>query len=268
MDDSKKLTEQQTLDKLQFNKISPTKPILFIGDSIELMKTFPELSVDLIIDDVGYDDLEKDRAIGTTTRLTEKSGTKWYKLTSYYDTIPLYSILLKRNRHIYFWRPAINKGSLQNWNTLLDTQGVLPKSGFKLRKVIPVKKNYRGMGYSYNSQHENILYAVKGNANARQLNNLSYPDFFDVKWKHPQSLDKIHTSEKPIQAYKIMIENSTNKGEIILEPFAGSFQSAICNVKYKMGRRIIGIEIDEETALKTADYFEKVTKKKLFLKRL
>jgi len=262
------LTEQQTLDKLQFNKISPTKPILFIGDSIEIMKTFPELSVDLIIDDVGYDDLEKDRSIGTTTRLTEKSGTKWYKLTSYYDTIPLYSILLKRNRHIYFWRPAINKGSLLNWNTLLDTQGVLPKSGFKLRKVIPVMKNYRGMGYSYNSQHENILYAVKGNANARQLNNLSYPDFFDVKWKHPQSLDKIHTSEKPIQAYKIMIENSSNKGEIILEPFAGSFQSAICNVRYKMGRRIIGIEVDEETALKTANYFEKVTKKKLTVQRL
>ena len=138
------------------------------------MKSFPEFSVDLIIDDVGYDDLEKDRSIGTTTRLTEKTGTKWYKLTSYFDTIPIYSTILKRNRHIYFWRPAINKGSLQNWSTLLDPLGILPKNNFKVRKVIPVMKNYRGMGYSYNAQHENILYAIKGNA--RQLNDLNYPD--------------------------------------------------------------------------------------------
>lgn len=260
------MIEQQILDGFQLDNVSPTKPVLLIGDCIEIMKSFPELSVDLIIDDVGYDDLEKDRSIGTTTRLTEKTGTKWYKLTSYYDTIPIYSNIMKRNRHIYFWRPAINKGSLQNWSTLLDPQGILPKNNFKVRKVIPVKKNYRGMGYSYNAQHENILYAIKGNA--RQLNNLSFPDIFDVKWKHPQSLDKIHTSEKPIQAYKIMIDNSSNKGEIILEPFAGSFQSALCNIKYRMGRKVIGIEIDEENAKKTAENYERVTRKKLTVQRL
>jgi site-specific DNA-methyltransferase (adenine-specific) len=260
------LTEQLTLDKLQLNKITPTRPLLFIGDCIEIMKSFPVESVDLIIDDVGYDDLEKDRAIGTTTRLTEKSGTKWYKLTSYYDTIPIYSDILRKNRHIYFWRPAINRGSLQNWNTLLDTAGIMTKNNFRVRKVIPVIKNYRGMGYSYNAQHEMLLYAIKGNG--RQLNNLNYPDYFNVKWKNPQSSSKIHTSEKPLEAYKIMMENSSNKGEMILEPFAGSFQSALCNIKYNMGRKIIGIEIDEENAKKTAEYFEKITKKKLILHRL
>lgn len=260
------MTEQLTFDEFELTQIKPTKPVLFIGDCIKIMKSFPNETVDLIIDDVGYDDLEKDRAIGTTTRLTEKSGTKWYKLTSYNDTIPLYSDILKKDRHIYFWRPAINRGSINNWYMLLDPSGIVTKNGFKIRKVIPVLKNYRGMGYSYNARHEMLVYAIK--RNGRQLNDNTYPDFFDVKWKNPQSLDKIHTSEKPLEAYKIMIENSSNKGEILLEPFAGSFQSAICNVKYRMGRKVIGIEIDEDNAMKTAEYFEKVTNKKLIIKRM
>ena len=260
------MTDQLTLDKLQLSKVIPSRPVLFVGDCIEIMKTFPEKSFDLIIDDVGYDDLEKDRAIGTTTRLTEKSGTKWYKLTSYFETIPIYSEIIKQNRHIYLWRPAFNRGSIGNWSTLIDPRGIMANNNFKIRKIIPVLKNYRGMGYSYNARHEMLLYAIKGNA--RQLNDLMIPDYFDVKWKHPQSINKIHTSEKPIEAYKIIIENSSNKGEILLEPFAGSFQSAVCNVKYKLGRRIIGIEIDEDNAQKTAEYFQKVTKKKLIVRKL
>jgi len=264
--DESEVTDQLTLDELQIKEMSTSRPILYIGDCMKIMKTFPQKTFDLIIDDVGYDDLEKDRAIGTTTRLTEKSGTKWYKLTSYYDTIPIYSQIIKQNRHIYFWRPAFNKGSLPNWSTLINPTGLMWANNFRIRKIIPVLKNYRGMGYSYNARHEMLLYAIKGNG--RQLNDLNYPDFFNVKWKTPQSKTKIHTSEKPIEAYKIMIENSSNEGELILEPFAGSFQSAIANVKYKMERKVIGIEIDEENAQKAAENFEKVTKEKLILQKL
>jgi UPF0288 family protein (methanogenesis marker protein 3) len=34
-----------------------------------------------------------------------------------------------------------------------------------------------------------------------------------------------------------------------------------------MKRKVIGIEIDEDNALKTAEYFEKVTKKKLIVQK-
>jgi len=260
------MTEQLTLDKLQLSKVKTSSPVLFVGDCMQIMKSFPEKSFDLIIDDVGYDDLEKDRAIGTTTRLTEKSGTKWYKLNSYFDTIPIYSNILKQNRHIYFWRPAFNRSSIGNWSTLISPTGLMWANNLKIRKIIPVTKNYRGMGYSYNARHEMLMYAIKGNG--RQLNDLTVPDIFNVKWKHPQSKNKIHTSEKPLEAYKIMIENSSNEGEFLLEPFAGSFQSAVCNVKYKLGRKVIGIEIDKDNAQKTAEYFEKVTKKKLIVRKL
>jgi site-specific DNA-methyltransferase (adenine-specific) len=256
------LTDQLTLDEIQLKKLSTKTPILMVGDSIEIMKRFPEKSIDLIIDDVGYDDLEKDRAIGTTTRLTEKSGAKWFKLTSYNDTVPIYADILKQGRHIYFWRPAFNRGSFSNWVNLIDVQGLLTRNNFHLRKIIPVLKNYRGMGYSWNARHEMLLYAIK-KGSARQLNDLSLRDYFDVKWKHPHAKDRVHTSEKPLQAYKLLFENSSLPNDIVLEPFAGSFQSAVCNVKYKLNRIVIGIEIDMENAQNAAKNFEKICKKKL-----
>lgn len=264
------MTEQLTFDDIQLNKIKPNKPLLIIGDSVKFMEGLPSQCVDLVIDDVGYDDLEKDRAIGTTTRLTEKTKTKWYKLTSYYDVVPIYSKILKNGRHVYFWRPSFNKGSLLNWVTLIDPNGgLLAKNNFKLRKIIPVLKNFPGMGYSWRSQHETILYAIKtGGGTLRNLNMKNYKDYFDVEWKHPQNLDKIHTSEKPIKAYKMILENSSNPDEIVIEPFAGSFQSAIANTKYKLKRKIVGIEIDEENAMNTYNYYKKLFNKKLEILRL
>jgi len=264
------MTEQLTFDKIQLSKVKPNKPLLIIGDSIKFMSTLPEKCIDLIIDDLGYDDLERDRSIGTTTRLTEKTNTKWYRLTSYYDVVPIYSRILNKGRHIYFWRPSFNKSSIGNWITLIDpSSGLLHKHNFTLRKIIPVLKSYPGMGYSWRSQHEMLLYAIMGGTGQpRGLKMKDYKDFMDVKWKHPQSLERIHTSEKPLEAYKMILENSTFPNDIILEPFAGSFQSANANEEYKLKRKIIGIEVDEENAMKTYDTFKSTFNKKMEILRL
>ena len=105
--------DQMTLDNFQLNKVKVDQPTLIVGDAIEIMNRFPANSIDLIIDDIGYNDLEKHRQRGTTTRLTEKSGNEWYAVREYSETIPLYSKLLRRGRHIYFWRPSFNMESLQ-----------------------------------------------------------------------------------------------------------------------------------------------------------
>ena len=259
------MNSQLTLDKFQINKVKPDQPTLIIGDAIDIMNKFPKNTIDLIIDDIGYNDLEEHRQKGTTTRLTEKSGNEWYAVREYKETIPIYSKLLKRGRHMYIWRPSFNMKSLQNWVELIDPQmGLLSTNDFVLRKIIPCFKNYRGMGYSWNSQHEMIVYCIKhGERDARQLNSKDMKDYFLGGWKHPTSKEKIHTSEKPTEVYRDIILNSSQPLEIILEPFAGSFQCAFANTKFTLGRRIIGIEIDPERAKITANYFKKETKREL-----
>ena len=54
--------------------------------------------------------------------------------------------------------------------------------------------------------------------------------------------EKRHPTEKPVELMKILIENSTNKGDVVLDPFMGV--GATCVAAKQTGREFIGIEID------------------------
>lgn len=59
----------------------------------------------------------------------------------------------------------------------------------------------------------------------------------------PNVKDKKHPSEKPIDLMKILINNSSNEGDIVLDPFMGSGTTGIaCK---QLNRNFIGIEIDD-----------------------
>ena len=53
----------------------------------------------------------------------------------------------------------------------------------------------------------------------------------------------IHDTEKPVGLSKILIENSSNENEIVLDPFMGVGGCAIA--AKELNRRFIGCEIDE-----------------------
>ena len=54
----------------------------------------------------------------------------------------------------------------------------------------------------------------------------------------------LHDTEKPIELMKILIENSTKEGELVLEPFAGIGSTLLACIKSK--RHYIGVEIDKK----------------------
>lgn len=263
--------------QLDLEKVKKTTPTLIFGDTMKVLLHIAPNTMDLIIDDIPYTDLEKHRAVGTTTRLSISNGSNepFYKTAEYSEVIPLYKLILKAKRHIYFWRPSFNQESLTNWQLLIDPAfGLLKKNNFKVRKIIPCIKNYRGMGYSYNSRHERLIFAdnatdleelvfafKKGSGIMRQLNSDSMPDYFDDKWKHPQAKDKAHVSEKPASIYKKLLLQSSNLDEYVFEPFAGSFQAGIVNTKSSLGRRVIGIEYDKRIFEKTLENFKSETGK-------
>lgn len=265
--------------KLELETVSKEKPLLIFGDATRILKHLKPNSIDMIIDDMGYSDLEVHRNIGTTTRLKKSKGSheRFYTIGEYTETIPLYRILLKKAMHLYIWRPSFNEQSIHNWNILLNPQnGLLIKNKFRFRKAIPCIKNYNGMGYSYRSAHERlvltdsdtygkpeceeIIFAVKraGGIN-RNLNDLSLPDYFLDEWKKPHDKTKTHVSEKPTTIYKKIMLASSNYGEIVLEPFAGSFQSGIANTKFNLKRRVIGIEVDKQRFNTTIKNFKDET---------
>lgn len=232
---------------------------LVIGDALKVMAELPAWCVDLIYVDEAYNDNELSRQIGTTTRLKESDGShmKWYEVISYSKVVPLYARLLKDGHHLYQWRPSIHKDSVRNWCKLIDPDfGLLAENGFTVAKVLPAEKAFPGMGYSFRSKHECLLFSILSIKDKVQLNDLSLPDIINEKWVNPRSGERIHDSQKPTEvARKIMI-SSSKEGDLVLEPFAGSFQSAQANGLFNMGRRVIGIEKDKAIAQRTISYFK------------
>ncbi len=54
----------------------------------------------------------------------------------------------------------------------------------------------------------------------------------------------LHDTEKPIKLMSILIENSTNIGDVVLEPFMGIGSTGVASVN--TNRKFIGIELDEK----------------------
>lgn len=93
----------------------------------------------------------------------------------------------------------------------------------------------------YGKQYEFIIYANKGRAKFKQ----------DVKrltdiWSIPRIVgnEQIHQNQKPLEVIYKILNNHTDKGDLVLDTFMGSFTTAVAC--HKMQRNFIGSELDKE----------------------
>ena len=63
-----------------------------------------------------------------------------------------------------------------------------------------------------------------------------------VRYRMPEY--EQHPSQKPEALLERIIKASSNAGDLILDPFAGTFTS--CAVAQRLGRKVIGIELQTE----------------------
>ncbi len=95
------------------------------------------------------------------------------------------------------------------------------------------------MGWAFRHQYELILVLEKGNPK------YNLTDFSDVQNStHINHNKDNHPHEKPIDLLEKLIEHSSKKGDLILDPFCGS--GSTCIACSKMGRNFIGIELDDK----------------------
>ena len=66
------------------------------------------------------------------------------------------------------------------------------------------------------------------------------------------SPSRIHSTEKPVELYLKIIENSTNVGDFVIDPYVGSGSSA--EAAFRLGRNFLGYEIDRT-------FWERATKR-------
>lgn len=91
---------------------------------------------------------------------------------------------------------------------------------------------------SFGNKYEVILLGVKGKWEYKAKRES------DI-WEIPRvGTTRTHATEKPVALYKKIIENSTDTGDYILDPYGGSGASVIAALE--LDRHIVAYEIDPE----------------------
>ncbi|MBL9014971.1 MAG: site-specific DNA-methyltransferase [Myxococcales bacterium] len=202
------------------------------GDAVEWLRTLPDESIDLVVTDPPYESLEKHRAIGTTTRLkhSKASSNDWFEIfpnTRFEELFFEIYRVLKRDTHFYLFCDA---------ETMFDAKPKAEKMGFKFWKPLVFDKVQIGMGYHYRARYELILFFEKGK---RKLNDLGIADIIT----HPRVRNG-YPAEKPPQVSSVLIGQSTQPGELVIDPFMGSGSVGVAATS--LGRNFMGNDLCRE----------------------
>ena len=111
---------------------------------------------------------------------------------------------------------------------------------FNVKNILVWEKNNHGSGYllgDYAPKYELIIFCSNGQ---KKLNGGRSSNVI----KCAKMATDNHPTEKPINLLRHLIEKSTNKGDLVLDTFAGSFSTArACK---EIGRDFISFEIEPE----------------------
>lgn len=114
-------------------------------------------------------------------------------------------------------------------------------SDLTLKQMLIWDKGYPGLGdleANWGCGHECILYLKKGRRPVpTRRSGIIHVDKL-------ASRKNIHPTEKPVPLIEHLIGMSTDPGELVVDPFAGSGSTLVA--AQKMGRRAIGIELDPQ----------------------
>ena len=143
--------------------------------------------------------------------------------------------VLKEDRHMYLFF------AVQHYEYVLK---MISDAGFNVNAVPCMWHKTGGGGaggseYSYASNYEVCFLAMKGR---RALNKLGQTNVFVEPRVAPQR--KIHPTQKPHSLLRRIIEQSSQPGELVVDPFAGSSSTLISAFEVK--RQAFGIELDKE----------------------
>ncbi len=127
-------------------------------------------------------------------------------------------------------------------------------SGFLFKHLLVwVKQHFViGMG-DYHYRHEAILYGWLENGAHYFVNSRTRNSVFE--YDKPQ-VSEFHSTTKPVDLVAAMIGNSSRRGEIIYDPFAGSGTTLVAS--HQLGRRGFAVEIDPAYVALTLERMNKL----------
>lgn len=229
------------------------------GDALEVLQQIPDESIDLIFVDPPYN-IGKNFAGRKDKWKTDKDYLDWC-----YQWIDLCIQKVKPNGTLYlmtstqfmpyfdlYVRDKVTILSRIVWS--YDSSGVQAKNyfGSVYEPILYCVKNKNN--YTFNS--DDILVEAKTGAKRKLIDYRKDPPqpyktekvpgnvWYFARVRYRMEEYENHPTQKPISLLERIIKASSNEGDVVLDPFCGTFTT--CFVAQQLKRRFIGIEIQEE----------------------
>ena len=207
------------------------------------------VKVNCIITDPPYKITARGRGEkGTTTSggMFEKKGVNNGKIfktndLEIEDWLPKLWDLLDEQSHCYI---MTNNKNITNYLKVIDEMHFNndKKQKFHFIKNLIWVKDNKIMGQTYMSQFEYIIMLRRGGH--KRINHCGTPDVLQFPNKKMKNEDgkTIHDTEKPVDLMKVLVENSSNEGDTIFDPFMGIGSTGVASMELE--RKFIGMELD------------------------
>jgi len=248
------------IDGNNIEKKENASSCVVLGDCLSVLKNMRSSSVDLIFADPPYG-IGKDFGVTKDTFANIDEYMIWCK--AWIDECMR---ILKPKGTMYFmsstqFMPALDRYVDETYFVInrivwvYDSSGVQPKSKFgSLYEPIIMMTHDKNVGYTFN--YRDIMVEAKTGAERGLIDYRKTPpqpysamkipgnvwEFSRVRFKMGEYEN--HPTQKPEALLERIIMASSNKGDIVLDPFSGSFTTSA--VAVRLGRKAIGIDINPE----------------------
>ena len=233
---------------------------IYLGDSIEEMKKIKNHSIDFIFADPPYNLQLKDTLYRPDQSTVEAVTQAWDKFSTYEEYDNFTNAWLNECKRI------LKKGGslwvIGSYHNILRVGSLIQNKGLWILNDIIWHKtnpmpNFRGTRFT--NAHETLLWCTtsrdaKYTFNYQNLKELNEGKQMRSDWYIPicsgkerlrkENNQRSHPTQKPeALLYRILLA-STNKGDLVMDPFSGSGTTAV--VAKKLQRNFIGIEKDKD----------------------
>lgn len=247
----------QSVGKEQMNN---ENSMAILGDSLEVLQGMKSGSVNLIFADAPYN-IGKDFG---------NDSDKWESVQEYVEWCKKWidecMRVLADNGTMYFMTatqhmPYLDMFVSSKYNVLCRIVWIYDSSGVQSKKMFgslyePILMINKSPNAKYTFNSKDILVEAKTGSQRKLIDYRKNPpqpystekvpgnvwEFNRVRFKMDEYEN--HPTQKPEALLERIIKASSNKGDVVLDPFSGSFTTSA--VAIRLGRVAIGIELNEE----------------------
>lgn len=248
------------LKELDEEYMCSNNSMAILGESISVLKNMKDKSVQLIFADAPYN-IGKDFGNNSDKWGNIQDYISWCKtwinecMRVLSDTGTMY--FMTATQHM----PYLDVFVSEKYNVLCRIIWAYDSSGVQSKKIYgslyePILMINKSKKASYTFNHQDILVEAKTGAKRKLIDYRKNPpqpystekvpgnvwNFNRVRFKMNEYEN--HPTQKPEALLERIIKASSNPGDVVLDPFSGSFTTSTMAVR--LGRVGVGIELNEE----------------------